>query len=203
MSKNAAQKKKPLLDSSYWQYFLQLESDFYAIAHYMVSTEANDSACSIEFAKQIICICTECEAVLKKICKTIDPKNNAVNMGHYKRTLLSRFPEIHKAPVHLKQLQRTIHPFSEWNNSGGRIDWWNAYQDVKYQRDNNFEKASLKNALHALSALLILELTLYAGVSSNGTDALGGTQLLWAPGMPHLEMVPSKEALPHLSRQKG
>jgi len=201
MSKRAAQKKNTL-DNSYWQYFLQLESDFYASTQYIACAETNDATCSIAFAKQIICICTECEAVLKKICKTIDPKNNPVNMGHYKRTMLSRFPGIHKAPVHIEQLQRTIHPFTAWNNSGGRVDWWNAYQDVKYHRDSNFEKANLKNTLHALSALLILELYLYAGISSNGTEALGGTQMLWAPGMPHSEMVPSKESLPHLSSQK-
>ncbi|MDA3835196.1 MAG: hypothetical protein PF495_17565 [Spirochaetales bacterium] len=201
MSKHTAQKKNPLLDNSYWHYFLQLESDVYASAQYIACIEANDATCSIEFAKQIVCICTECEAVLKKICKFIDPKNNPVNMGHYKRTLLDRFPEIHKAPVHLGQRERTIHPFAEWNNPGGRIDWWNAYQDVKYHRDSNFEKASLKNTLDALGALLILELTLYAGISSNGTEALGGTKLLWAPGMPRSETVPSEEALPHLKSQ--
>ena len=203
MSKHASQKKKPLLDNSTWHYFLQLESDFYATAQYIAGTESNDATCSIEFAKQIVCICTECEAVLKKICKTIDPKNNPVNMGHYKRTLLGRFPKIHKAHVHLGPLHRTIHPFAEWDNSGGRVEWWNAYQDVKYQRDSNFEKANLKNTLYALGALLILELTLYAGISSNGTEALGGTQLLWAPGMPRSEMVPSKEALPHLTAPSG
>lgn len=202
MTKRAVQKKK-VLDHSFWQYFLHLESDFHAATHFIACTETNDATCSNEFAKQIICICTECEAVLKKICKIIDPKNQHVNMGHYKRTMLSRFPEIHKAPVHLEQLQRTIHPFSDWNSSGGRIDWWNAYQDIKHHRDSNFEKASLKNALNALGALLILELYLYAGVSSNGTETLGGTRLLWAPGMPRSEMVPSKKALPHLAAPLG
>ena len=79
MSKHAVQKKNPL-DNSYWQYFLHLESDFHATTQYIACTETNDATCSIEFAKQIVCICTECEAVLKKICKTIDPKNQAVNM---------------------------------------------------------------------------------------------------------------------------
>lgn len=202
MSKHAAQKKKTI-DNSYWHYFLHLESDFHATTQYIACTETNDATCSIEFAKQIVCICTECEAVLKKICKAIDPKNQAVNMGHYRRTMLSRFPEIHKAPVHLEPRQRTLHPFAEWNNSGGRIDWWNAYQDLKHHRDGNFEKANLKNTLNALGALLILELYLYAGISCNGTEALGGTRLLWTSGMPRSEMVPSKEALPHLTAPSG
>jgi hypothetical protein len=63
---------------------------------------------------------------------------------------------------------------------------------------NHFEKANLKNTLDALGTLLILELTLYAGISSTDTKALDGTQLLWAPGMPRSETVPSKQTLPHL-----
>ncbi|HKL20642.1 MAG TPA: hypothetical protein VJ904_02480 [Tichowtungia sp.] len=203
MSKNKPQNKKPGLDLSCWHYFLLLESDFAAAARHLVGTERNDTACSIEFAKQIVCICTECEALLKQISQSIFPKNNAANMGHYKRTLLGHYPDIHKAAVLLRPNQRTLHPFEAWGDSGGRIDWWNAYQDIKYHRDSNFEKATLKNTLEALGALLILELTLYAGIASKGTDTLGGTELLWAPGMPRPEWTPSQETLPHLKTSAG
>lgn len=197
MSNQKSKKKTPLADS-YWQYFLKLESDFHATTRYIACSEINDTTCSIEFAQQIVCISTECEAIIKKICKIIEPKNQAVNMGHYKRTILKKFPKIHEAPVRLNSLDRTVHPFAEWNNSGGRLEWWNAYQDVKHHRDSNLEKANLKNTLHALSALLILELYLYAIVSSNGIENLSGTLLLWAPGMPQMKTVPSTESLPHL-----
>ncbi|VGO21739.1 hypothetical protein [Pontiella sulfatireligans] len=197
MSKHMTPKQSPL-DDSYGQYFLKLESDFHAVANYTGCAEINDATCSIEFAQQLVCINTECEAVLKKICKIIGPKNPADNMGHYKRTILGRFPEIHKAPVRVNRFHRTVHPFAAWNKAGGRLDWWNAYQDIKHHRDSNFEKANLKNTLEALSALLILELYLYAIVSSNGAEKLGGALLLWAPGMPRLEMAPSSEFLPHL-----
>ena len=197
MSKQKSQKKKNL-DDSYWHYFLKLESDFHATTRYIACFATNDTTCSIEFAQQLVCISTECEAIIKKICKIIDPKNKAVNMGHYKRTILHKFPEIHKAPVRLDSPHRTVHPFAEWNNSGGRLEWWNAYQDVKHHRDSNFEKANLKNTLNALCALLILELYLYAIASPNGTEKLTGTLLLRAPGMPRTETVPSSEFLPHL-----
>ncbi|VGO11657.1 hypothetical protein PDESU_00202 [Pontiella desulfatans] len=198
MSKQAVQKQKPL-DDSYWIYFLKLESDFHAATQYVACTETNDATCSIEFAKQIVCICTECEGILKKLCKMIDPKNQAVNMGHYKRTILSQFPEIHKAPVDLDRFHRTEHPFAEWASSGGRLDWWNAYQDVKHHRDSNLEKANLKNTLDALCALLVLNLYLYGSNPANGTATLGGTLLLRAPGMARTENVPPTDALPHLS----
>ena len=157
MSKHTSKKQNPL-DDSYWQYFLKLESDFHAATRYIPCCETNDTTCSIEFAQQLVCINTECEAVAKKICKIIDPKNPAANMGHYKQTILKKFPDMHKAMVRLDRFHRTVHPFAEWNSSGGRLEWWNAYQDIKHHRDSNFEKANLKNTLEALCALLILEL---------------------------------------------
>ena len=197
MSKHTSKKQNPL-DDSYWQYFLKLESDFHAATRYIACSKTNDTTCSIEFAQQLVCINTECEAILKKICKIIDPKNPAANMGHYKKTILKTFPAMHKAPARLDRFDRTVHPFAEWNNAGGRLEWWNAYQDIKHHRDSNFEKANLKNTLEALCALLILELYLYESVSSNGAENRCGTLLLWAPGMPRSKMAPSTEFLPHL-----
>ena len=183
MSKQGS-KKKTALDHSYWQYFLKLEADFYATARYLGCTKSNDATCSIEFAQQIVCINTECEALFKRICKAIDSKNKAANMGHYKPTLLKKFPKMHSTPVHVNQFLRTVHPFAGWSGSGGRLEWWNAFQDIKYHRSNNFEKANLINTLGALSALLILELYLYEILSPKGPESLGGTLLLWTPGMP-------------------
>jgi hypothetical protein len=175
---NPSSKNKKKLDDSYWNYFLKLESDFHAAARYIGCSKTNDNTCSIEFAQQIVCINTECEALLKKICKVIDPKSSAVNMGHYKRTMLIKFPKIHEASVRVARFHRTVQPFAEWNAAGGRIEWWNAFQDIKHQRGKNFEKANLKNTLYALSALFILELYLRELFSPEGMKGQGGTLLL-------------------------
>lgn len=192
-----AKKKKPLGDSG-WHYFLKLESDFFETARYLGASTANDTACSIEFAQQIVCINTECEGIIKRICKAVDPKQPAANMGHYKRTLLKQFPKIHAAAVKIRQFNRTLKPFAGWNVAGGRLDWWNAYQDTKYHRDHNFEKANLINTLEALCALLVLEMYLYALHSPEGAQSLEGTRLLWTPGMPRTDRGSDPEFLPHL-----
>ena len=195
---NQGSKNKKALDDSCWRYFLKLESDFSATARYLGCSKINDITCSIEFAQQIICINTECESVLKRIGRAIDPKNPTANMGHYKRTILKKFPQIHTAPVYIEAFSRTVRPFAGWDIAGGRLEWWNAYQDIKYHRDNNFEKANLVNTLDALCALLILELYLYATFSPKGAESLGGTLLLWAPGMPRSGEGSAAEFLPHL-----
>lgn len=197
MSKPKTEKIKPLSDL-HWQYFLKLESDFYETARHLGRSKTNDTACSMEFAGQLICISTECEALLKAICKTIDPKATCVNMGHYKRTLLRQFKDIHKAPVRAEAFRRTLTPFAGWNVSGGRLDWWNAFQDVKYHIDSNFEKASLIHTMEALGALLVLEHYLYAGHSPKGAANLDGTVLLKTPGMPGPGVKGFPKFLPHL-----
>lgn len=191
-------KKKKAIGPSCWQYFLKLESDFCSAAEYLGTSRINDTACSIGFAQQIVCINTECEGIIKRICQAIDPKQPSANMGHYKRTLLKKFPSIHAAAVWIAPFNRTVKPFAGWNVSGGRLDWWNAYQDTKYHRDNNFEKANLINTLEALCALLVLEMYLHALHSPEGAQTLEGTRLLWAPGMPHAGKDSGSEFLPHL-----
>ena len=195
--KNASNKPK-YLDPSHWDYFLKLEADFADTLRYIECCEANEAAFSTEFAKQLVCICTECEALIKKICKATDPKNPATNMGHYKRSTLKAFPGIHKAPVYLGRRRRTLHPFADWHTTGGRLEWWNAYQDIKHHRDSNLEKANLGNTLNALSALLLLEIYLHAGIFANGTKELYGTRLLRAPGMPRTTIEPATDSLPNL-----
>ncbi len=153
--------KPKILNDSCWNYFLKLESDFYSTARYLGASKVNDPTCSIEFAQQLVCINTETEAILKKICKRIDSKNPAANMGHYKRALLQKFPEIYNESIRIDSFDRTVHPFAGWNKTNARLDWWNAFQDVKHQRETNIEKANLINTLNALCALMILELHLY------------------------------------------
>jgi len=170
--------KPKMLNDSCWNYFLKLESDFYATARYLGASKTNDTTCSIEFAQQLVCINTECEAILKKICKRIDSKNPAANMGHYKRTLLQKFPKIYNEAIRIDAFGRTIQPFVGWNLTHGRLDWWNAFQDVKHQRENNIEKANLINTLNALSALMILERHLYELFARDESNPLAKTLLL-------------------------
>lgn len=54
-------------------------------------------------------------------------------------------------------------------------DWWQAYNDIKHRRMGtnkagryNYTKANLKNVLHAMAALYILNRKLYDSLEDNG-----------------------------------
>ena len=55
------------LDESFWNYFLMFESDFNNTIRYVDLSEENYGTFSIEFARQIGCICAEFETICKKL----------------------------------------------------------------------------------------------------------------------------------------
>lgn len=187
------------LDESFWQYFLVLESDFNKTIQYVDLSIENDETFSLEFARQLICISIELEAVAKKLCKVIDENANAGNISNYKSIMLSKYPNICSAPVYIDRYKRTIYPFMDWEK-GVKLTWWDAYQHVKHHRSKYFKEANIKNVLSALSSLLLLELYLYGTVYPTCDKRKSGTILLRAPGMVEQLFCQSEEDLPDLPK---
>ena len=190
------------LNDASWHYFLALESDFNNSIRFVDLAEENDPTFSTEFARQLVCISTEFETVAKQLCPLIDNSKSAGNIADYKEIILSKYPEVYKAPVYIDRYKRTIFPFSCWENEGERLEWWDAYQHVKHHRQDYFNEATIKNTLYALASLLILELYLYGTINPSCKARKGGSLLLRAPGMVELMYVQPEEDLPHLPRIK-
>ena len=59
----------------------------------------------------------------------------------------------------------TIRPFGGWDK--GKLLWWDAYGNIKHNREDNFRDATYKNVIYALSALYvsIFYLSSISGVS--------------------------------------
>ena len=55
----------------------------------------------------------------------------------------------------------TLTPWDEWASVNNPF-WWHSYNNVKHERDTHFHEATLKNALNALGALLILTFHYYS-----------------------------------------
>lgn len=136
-----------------WNYFLALEKDLDNTSRY-IEPSGQENVFSFEFAKLLILACTEVESVFKAICFEIEGKQVSGNIGAYKHTVLSKYPKIVEARVHINRLGYDIEPFEGWDK--GPLDWWDAYQLVKHSRRNYFKEATYINATKALSALYIL-----------------------------------------------
>lgn len=139
-----------------WNYYLSLENDLATTSQYIEPAGQEDTH-SFEFSKLIILSCTEAESVMKAICYEITNEEKG-NIGEYKEIILTKFPKIITARVTVSRLGQDIIPFAGWDS--GHLLWWDAYTDVKHKRGTEFDKASYKNAVYALSALYILILYL-------------------------------------------
>ncbi len=77
---------------------------------------------------------------------------------------------------------RIMKPFQSWRESNS-LDWYQAYNESKHDRQDAFTKANIKNLLNAVGALLILITAQFGTESfSKGADHLALTDS-WNDGM--------------------
>jgi len=78
---------------------------------------------------------------------------------------MGKYPKFASVKILVPKYNVSFKPWEEWDSSS-RPDWWTGYNKIKHQRDVNFEKANLKNALHSVGGLF--SLLLYFGVEKCG-----------------------------------
>lgn len=139
----------------HWNYFLALERDTEQLARYAEFTKANFSVFSIELAHLLFAAASEVDVISKLICEQVAPAQSRDNINHYKKILVPAIPDLPETPVFVPRYGLTFKPWSNWAGTQNPL-WWRSYNNVKHQRDVHFDQATLKNALNALGALLIL-----------------------------------------------
>lgn len=146
-----------------WNYYLSLEKDLDNTSRY-IEPKGQENVFSFEFAKLLVLSCTELESVMKLLCYECS-KQKRGNIGEYKETILEHFPKIVLAEVYISRWDKAIRPFDSWDTE--KLFWWTAYGNVKHNREDNFNDATYKNVVYALSALYvsIFYLSSISGVS--------------------------------------
>ncbi len=145
----------------HWNYFLALERDMEVMSRYIEFTEPNFSVYSIELAHLLFAAASEVDVVAKLLCQMLEPASPRGNINEYKAILLRSIPGLPEAEIIVLRYGITFKPW--WNWAGpSNPDWWRSYNDVKHERDANFNQATLKNSLNALGGLLILIYHYYA-----------------------------------------
>lgn len=141
---------------SIWNYYLSIETDLASTSQF-IEPRGQENVFSFEFFKILILSCTEVEAVFKDLCMEKTGKKGG-NISEYKETILTHFPRIIYAKVYISRWGKAIFPFEGWDS--GKLKWWDAYNAIKHNRNDNFHDATYQNAVYALSALYILILYL-------------------------------------------
>jgi len=144
--------------SLHWNYFLALEQDLEKVARYIEFNEDNYNTYSIELAHLLLAIGSEVDVLMKALCKVIDPDVQRKDIGSYRYAIQSKSSDFMEIVCQIpKYGMMSISPWEAWeDNSSSNPEWWDAYNDVKHKRSENFGKANLKNVLNAISALYIV-----------------------------------------------
>lgn len=144
----------------YWNYYLQLESDFFSYSPYCEIDTANDHTFSIKYLQLLLSVCGEIDSICKTFCKALDGSLDTDKAGilEYIPVLLQNYPTF--AGETVRVLGHRYREMQPWKNiaNGYVPNWWSRYNAVKHHRDEkeNYKHANQKNTIEALSALYIL-----------------------------------------------
>lgn len=148
----------------YFNYYLELERDFFATEPYLTIDEDNYNAFSIQYNRIYQSICSEIDCLLKELCKQLEVGCKARKLGDYQPIIQSRFKYFNFEKVYFYKSKIELQPWKEWKEDKAPF-WWTMYNNVKHHRMEKYKEtekpyykyANLENVLNALAALFIVE----------------------------------------------
>jgi len=176
--KKEIQEKAISFRKLYWNYYKQIENDFFSYVPYCELDKQNDNSFSMRYLQLILSICGEIDTIFKTFCYSIKSDFDTEKSGidDYIDIITNCFPTFATETVNLLNYQyRTISPWKavQYNQIP---NWWSSYNKLKHHRDKvensreNYKMATQKNTIEALSALYILVeyWTAYTFIINNG-----------------------------------
>lgn len=139
----------------HWNYFLALERDLELVSRYVEFHVDNFETYSIELARLLLGAAAEIDVIAKVLCGMVDPSAKRGNIDEYRAVLLKQLPDIGTMTVEIPRHGLLLVPWADWLNNRNP-DWWRSHNNVKHERDAYFHEATLRNAVAAMGALLII-----------------------------------------------
>lgn len=149
---------------TYWNYYVQMEVDFFSYSPYCEIDHCNDNAFSVKYLQSLLSVCGEIDTICKRICKQLDNNLDMDSCGidDYISILNQNYPSFAKETVVI--LGYKYGEIKPWKSieQGYSPDWWQVYNNVKHHRDDmrngkeNYKYANQKTVLRALCALYVL-----------------------------------------------
>ena len=157
------------LMQNYWRYYLMLEKKFLNTLTYVELSTQNFDTYSNEFAHLLQAIGAELDAFFKVYCG-FNPTDRKT-ITDYANFVLQDYPDITTQEIEVQGYQLSFIPFDGWDASRASqsLNWWFSFDQIKHSRVANMTNASLKNVMHILGGLYLLEIK-YLEKITRGTD---------------------------------
>ena len=148
----------------YFNYYLELEKDFFQTESYVTVDEDNFVTFSVQYNRIYQSICSEIDSLLKVVCGQVEAQCNPGNIGAYCRVIQEHFKFFNEETVYFHKSRILLQPWKDWTEAKAPA-WWTMYNKVKHHRTElhrdtekpYYKYANLENVLHALAALYVVE----------------------------------------------
>lgn len=154
-----------------WENYLVIENEFIEAKRYLsFDRPANFEADSPFLHNQIVLLGSLVEIAMKKLIDYHNPEKSFSpgNINEYKQLLLTMLPDMEQYQVRLLNTETLITPFANWSSK--KLQWWEAYNQIKH---GSSRLPKLDHALNALAAYEILLHLIHVeyGRSAGGSGA--------------------------------
>jgi len=141
------------------EYHLILQ-DFDKILGFVDPSDENEIVFSHRIFELLLRTCTALETVFKRVLKDQNYKINKSRLDIKDYFTVNSQYKLSEYEVMFDSWRsgtKIIKPFEAWNTgSYARLVWYQAYNDSKHDRDQNFKDANLKNLTSAIAGLTVL-----------------------------------------------
>ena len=141
-------------------------------------TSNNYSSFGHEIRNLLILSCTEVEAQLKGILIENNIQSCSKNYTTKDYVKLKSILQLDKYLIRFPYYPEIIdvNPFIDWQNSNPTTSlfWYDNYNAVKHDSENEFHKANLVSTINAVSAVCVLLVSQYGANMPYWTDLVGG-----------------------------
>ena len=161
--------------------FKLIENDLLQIFNYVEPSDQNERAYSHRIYELFLRSCIEVEANCKAILNAnryskLDRNGKITDrwdMNDYKK--INRASKIGRYEVFIESWRPNkfkILPFNNWQNNES-LEWYQSYNEVKHNREENFEKANFKNLIVSVAGLFAVLFSQFYTFVYNPTCNIG------------------------------
>lgn len=179
----------------YWQVYKNLEREFQTLADTIYINDKQQEVYSMRIADLLIRTVIEIEALSKELyLMTGGDANIADDDMYFDMVCIKHLNDLWNLDAKVvivvspdiyfeEERNKVLHPLHNAHKRG-KCDWKKAYQEVKHNRVKKLERGNIKNLLHGLAALYVLNLYYrdekvikLKESEKNGLDASFGSKL--------------------------
>jgi len=136
----------------HWQYFRSLEAEFEKSLEFVELTQQNFATYSTAFVRILLSASSEVDVLMKQICASRKLAKPPTNMDQYRKAINEQFPNFHEMRVFIPRYGKMFQPWMAWG-ANKNPSWWQAYNDVKHERNKFYASANMEAAANAVAGL--------------------------------------------------